>query len=217
VRGPRVLAAGGAGLVLAWSERLRYSSLQSGYHGGASPQEVLVPISVWAPFGSEIPGWEPFTPADTPAWWEDASPSALVPVPAPPVKPPTKAPRPAQAQGSLFADTATPDKPADWLAALFSSPTYREQRGRAGRQALTGEMVATVLRALDGRGGRMTLAALGHQLGLSPVRAQGLLAALQRVLNVEGFPVLAFGPDLETVVFDRALLAAQFPAEEEPA
>ena len=224
VRGPRVLAGGGAGLVLAWSERLRYSTLQSGYHGGASPQEVLVPLSVWVPFDSAIPGWARLG-ADKPAWWDGAAPrpepAPAVPPVQPPVPPPIRPPRTVEAQGVLFAERspAVPDvpKPADWLAALFASPTYREQRNRAGRQGLTDDTVAGVLRALDGRGGRMTLTALAHQLGYPPGRVPGLVAAIQRVLNVEGFPVLALGPDLETVVLDRALLATQFPpAEESP-
>lgn len=61
----------------------------------------------------------------------------------------------------------------------------------------------------------MTLAALAHRLETSLLRVQGLLAALQRVLNVEGFPVLALDTVAETIFFDRGLLETQFPAEEE--
>src|SRR5262249_1862455 len=45
--GARVLSPGGGrAIVAAWSERVRFSAKRSGYHGGASPQEVLVPIAV---------------------------------------------------------------------------------------------------------------------------------------------------------------------------
>ena len=127
-------------------------------------------------------------------------------------------------QGLLFAEPAQPDiaattaaprsRPA-WLADLFTSPVYLEQLGRAGRQNLSDDRVEEVLRALDVRGGQLLLNALARQLGISPPRAQGLVAALQRVLNVEGFSVLALDPESETVSLDRGLLARQFPQPEE--
>jgi hypothetical protein len=221
VKGPRVLLGDDAGWILAWSERLRYSALQSGYHGGVSPQEVVVPVSVWVPFEVDIQGWLP-APPDEPDWWQD---EAAIQLAAAPTPPPAAAPRPRgrsaetrKAQGVLF-DTAPPPPlsgPPSWLADLFASPVYHEQRGRAERQGLTDEQVASVLRALDGRG-RMTLAALAHQLGMSPRRLQGLLAVIQRVLNVEGYPVLALDPASETVTFERMLLEKQFPRDEGPA
>jgi len=214
VRGPRVLLGDGTGLVLAWSERLRYSALQSGYHGGASPQEVVVPLSVWAPFDAEIAGWEP-TAADWPDWWEvDAGPSASAPPAGPAaisVKPGAKT-RSAErkAQGVLFGTTPAGER---WLTDLFNSPVYAEQRNLAGRQGLTEEIVASVLRTLAQRGGRMTLNALAHQLAVIAPRARGLVATLQRVLNVEGFPVLSLDPESDTLSLDRDLLAKQFPPD----
>ena len=35
-------------MVAAWSEHVRYATKRVGYHGGVSPQEVLVPIGVLA-------------------------------------------------------------------------------------------------------------------------------------------------------------------------
>jgi hypothetical protein len=122
-----------------------------------------------------------------------------------------------EAQTVLFVEAPAPvEAPAldDWLAALFTSPVFGEQLRRGGsRQNITQEQVAAVLTALDRRGGRMLLTALAHQLSLSEIRAQGLVAALQRVLNVEGFLVLAHDPVSDTVAFDRALLDRQFPRE----
>lgn len=207
-RGPRVLADGGSGLVLAWSERLRYSNLQSGYHGGASPQEALVPLSVWAPFDSTIPGWEPAT-VDEPAWWQDeieTMPSEVArPAPAPP-----KA-QPRTRQPTLF--DAGPVTPDPWLDRLLASPVYHEQRKRAGRQGLSDDDVRAALAALDERGGSLTLTALARQRGLQTHRVYGLVAALQRILNVEGFQVLSLDSSSETVTLDRKLLETQFPPE----
>ena len=208
VRGPRVLASDGQ-VILAWSERLRYATIASGYHGGASPQEVLVPLSVWVPFGNGLEGWEPAAD-DTPAWWEG---EAVPPAPAVrPSRPPGKArPKSApQSQGQLFAMQER-SEPGDWLADLFASPAYRDQLNRFGsRQALSEETVRDVLRALDQRGGRLTLPALAHQLGLSLGRGQLLVAALQRILNIDGFGVLSLDRSSDTVTLDRGLLETQF-------
>jgi hypothetical protein len=47
LRGGRVRGASGSqSVIMAWSERVRYSSKRNGYHGGASPQEVVVPVAV---------------------------------------------------------------------------------------------------------------------------------------------------------------------------
>lgn len=208
VRGPRVLTDDGQ-VILAWSERLRYAMVASGYHGGASPQEVVVPLSVWVPFDTALSRWEP-AGDDTPAWWRGEAVSAA---PVARSSHPAGKPRPRsvpQAQGELFA------VPVDWLEALFAAPVYREQLSRfGGRQGLTDETVRAVLEALDQRQGRLTLPALAHQLGLSLARGQLLVAALQRVLNVEGFGVLFFDPDSESVVLDRGLLETQFLRGEE--
>jgi hypothetical protein len=208
VRGPRVLAGDGQ-VILAWSERLRYAMIASGYHGGASPQEVIVPLSVWVPFDTALLGWEP-AGDDTPAWWQSES-APTMPVAQP--KRTTSKPRSrsaSQNQGELFAT------PIDWLDALFAAQAYREQLRRFGsRQGLTDETVRAVLQALDQRQGRLTLPALAHQLGLSLARGQLLVAALQRVLNVDGFGVLSFEPESESVVLDRGLLETQLLREEE--
>lgn len=219
VRGPRVLLGGEEGLVLAWSERLRYTAIQSGYHGGASPQEVLVPLSVWVAAGGDLPEWK--SAADEPAWWRDEGVqpvSAALAAPAVPAAPATGKSRPKAApagQGVLFAEVPAPLPAAaavaePWLAALFASPAYREQKGRAARQSLADERVAEVLAALARQGGGMTPAALARQLEIPLSRVHGLLAALQRLLNVEGFPVLVFEPESDKVTFDRALLGKQF-------
>jgi len=171
VRVPRVLLGEGSGLFLAWSERLHYTALQSGYHGGVSPQEVLVPLSVWAPSGGEIPGWK--SAADEPDWWrnEGAQPTAAHP----PGKTRAKTTGPPASQGVLFTDVAVA-RPA-------------------------------------GCGGMKPLA-LARQLEVPLSRVHGLLAALQRILNVEGFPVLVFDPDSDKVTFDRPLFEKQFPPGE---
>jgi hypothetical protein len=117
-------------------------------------------------------------------------------------------------QPTLFEAPAEPSWPEPWLADLFASPVYRDQRERSGRQALSDQEVGGVLTALSARGGQMTLAALARQRGLPVTRVQGLVAALQRLLNVEGYPVLSLDPGSGTVTLNRELLEAQFPRSE---
>lgn len=40
------MADGSTTVVMPWSEKVRYSGKRDGYHGGASPAEVVVPIAV---------------------------------------------------------------------------------------------------------------------------------------------------------------------------
>ena len=35
-------------VVMPWSEKVRYASRKNGYHGGATPQEVVVPLCVFS-------------------------------------------------------------------------------------------------------------------------------------------------------------------------
>ncbi len=213
-RGPRVLLGDGTGLILAWSESHRYTAKQSGYHGGASPQEAVVPLSVWAAAGRIVEGWRPGR-VDRPGWWDDEGERLPVAVKTKETARPKvrteAAPPPQAAQASLFVLDTTPDR---WLEDLFASPVYQEQKRRASRQPLADDDVAAVLRALSERGRTLTLAALARQRGTTVMRIQGMVATLQKLLNVEGYPVLELDPTTGSVSLDRGLLKTQFPAEE---
>ena len=55
--GPRVQHVTGAERIIApWSEAVRYSQKKQGYHGGATPQEMLVPLAVLVPQHRTIAG-----------------------------------------------------------------------------------------------------------------------------------------------------------------
>jgi hypothetical protein len=58
-------------IIAPWCETLRYAPKKHGYHGGATPQEVLVPIGVFARSEDTIEGWKPL-PDRKPAWWNGA-------------------------------------------------------------------------------------------------------------------------------------------------
>lgn len=71
LRGERVLMGGDAGVLAPWHDDLRYSSKHGGYHGGATPDECLVPIAVFTPTGAERTptGWDQIQSVE-PAWWD---------------------------------------------------------------------------------------------------------------------------------------------------
>ncbi len=212
--GARVLAGDGA-WVFAWSERLRYGTLQAGYHGGASPQEVLTALSVWAPEGRSLPGWEAAS-TPFPAWWSASAAPAELPAPAAEASKPRRGPRvqPGEAEQRTLFDRQAPAGD-DELAALLSSPIYRQQARLTSRLGLDDRQVEAALRALGEAGGKLTLQALAHRLGMPVARVPGLVAALQRRLNVEGFAVLAVDAASDTLSLDRSLLRVQFGLESE--
>ena len=79
--------AAATAMVAAWSERVRFAARRGGYHGGASPQEVLVPVAVLV-VGQPPAGWTEAPPAE-PAWWRGpamrlSSPRSASRVPPPP-------------------------------------------------------------------------------------------------------------------------------------
>ncbi|WP_422773846.1 BREX-2 system phosphatase PglZ [Plantactinospora sp. WMMC1484] len=74
VSGSRVVLGGGR-VVLPWREEIRYGPRKSGYHGGAAPAEVVVPVLVFGA-GDEtaVPGWAG-APVASPEWWREPLPA----------------------------------------------------------------------------------------------------------------------------------------------
>jgi hypothetical protein len=98
----------------------------------------------------------------------------------------------------------------DWVAALLASPLFTEQKRLGGRAVPTDELFGEFLAALDGTGGKMTATALARRLRTPLFRLRGLLAVVQRVLNVEGYAVLGRDEASDTIELDRDLLLRQF-------
>jgi hypothetical protein len=214
--GGRVLAPGGAArVILPWSEGVRYASKRNGYHGGATPQEVLVPLAVLLPAAQEVSGWRA-VPRVLPAWWEAAP--AQPPAPARPDPPAAPAPRGgrrrklAPGQDDLFdahPSAAVPSEPV-WVYTLLASPVYAAQKRLAARIAPADEELRRFLLALDSRGGKLSKTALAQRLGLPLVRIEGFLSAVRRVLNVDRSAIVAVDPAAGTVELNLSLLRLQF-------
>ena len=212
VEGIRVLFGGGR-CVLAADETVRYAPRKHGYHGGASPQETLAPLLVFAPGLTDIvDGWSE-TPYDPPPWWT-GQPSIQVAKPArPSVK--ANAPRREERSGQLRlgaedvpSSPATESAPPAWIAELLAAEAFAAQRGAVSRGRVPEERVVAILAALSAAGGKLLHEALARQAGIPPLRLTGTLAVMRQLLNVDGYPVLS--ADEDTVTLDLVLLREQF-------
>ncbi|NMR20262.1 BREX-2 system phosphatase PglZ [Cellulomonas fimi] len=233
VRGRRVVPGE---VVLPWREDLRYASLRSGYHGGASLAEITVPFLLLSRSGGPAPrGWREAVP-QAPAWWNEAQRVESTGG--------RRARRTAQAGGSVIdlayagASTAPPPTRADegpqgvldfavpnpeaqsgtgptgtghgLIGRLAESEIYASQRRRAGRHPLKHDQVDSALTVLLDRGGRAHRDTVAAALGVSAGSFGVALAALTRLLNVEGYAVVSMDADGETVRLDERLLREQF-------
>lgn len=218
VTGPRVLAPDGQA-ILAVSDGLRYASKRAGYHGGASLSELVIPIVVIKPRGADAPVNWVEAPPQEPIWWNEPSRDVASAPAAPPA--PKRAPKPAKTvtlgSPTLFdpepvAEAAdAPDAPGTTVAAqLIASATYAARRGIAGRHPVEDEITVAIIASLIAGGGRAHHDTLATAAGVAAHTFSGLLAALRRVLNVDGYPVIDLDPDRVTVVLDLQLLQDQF-------
>lgn len=205
VRGRRVLQHEGDA-VLAVDEQLRYGPLKAGYHGGAAPAEVVIPVHVLTS-GESPRGWD-LAPPQVPSWWQGALAAAEQPLSAPAV-----VQLPASELPTLF-DTVDPD-PApvteDFAARVIGSAAYVAQRARATRVTLGDDRIEALLRImLNAPGHRVDPWVAATALGVAKVHVSGAVPMLQRLLNIEQYPVLDRDPDGQTLVLDPDLLAEQF-------
>jgi PglZ domain len=216
VAGPRVLAAGGAA-VLAISDGIRYASKKAGYHGGGSLAELAIPIIVLKPRGADNPaGWVEIPPQD-PTWWNEPSRALVDALPVAERPPKAKAPKAADPTAPTLFDLerevarTTPAKPGGGLAEmLVASATYIARRTIAGRHPIDDAVAAAVVSVLVAGGGRAHRDTLAAAAGIPASELAGLLAALRRVLNVDGYPVVDVDADQVTVLLDVTLLHEQF-------
>ncbi|WP_420733852.1 BREX-2 system phosphatase PglZ [Brevibacterium luteolum] len=221
VTGTRVLKHEGHA-VLPTSERLRYGPLKAGYHGGATPAEVVVPVVVLVP-GTEAPegsGLQLARTTQTPRWWTVApTEAATVQVEAQPARARRKAskPSPPPQEDALFETPSAGAQPVTPSAtrevsvgeAVVSSEVFGQQKAVAGRLSLDDTQVRAALEALAAAPGtRLSGTQLAGVLGIPPALVRGATAQLSQLLNVESYPVLR--TEGTTVILDVPLLREQF-------
>lgn len=203
VRGDRVLAPGNTE-VLAVSERLRYGPLKAGYHGGAAPAEVVVPLVALVPIErAQSPEIRLARPPQ-PRWWDegmarleyDSVPDSAV----------------QNEPATLFDEPVEASPAASSLGtAIVASSVYREQRQLAGRIALSDERVATLLDRLSaGSQHRLSAQQAAVALDLALTQLPGAFEQLRKLLNVEGYSVIRREVATGTLLLDIELAREQF-------
>ena len=215
VSGPRVLAPGGQA-ILAVSDGLRYASKRAGYHGGASLSELVIPIVVIKPRGADDPVDWVEAPPQEPTWWNEPSREVaplVTPLPAAKRAPKSTMTAPLSSPTLFDPDPVVEaaDAPAAAIAErLIASSTYVARRGIAGRHPVEDAVTLAIITSLVAGGGRAHHDTLASAAGVAAHTFSGLLAALRRVLNVDGYPVIDLDPDRVTVILDLQLLRDQF-------
>ncbi len=219
LQGPRVLTEGRR-LLAPWSERVRFGMKKNGYHGGATLQEVVLPLGVFAPpdAASRLAGWREAAP-EIPEWWQWRAettpvpePERLAPAPERPAPAPVGLPPRPGETGDLFAqvEPEAPRPAGTWIDRLLDTDLFAAQRKQAARTSLPEERIRAILSALDARGGKLTGVALAERLGVPLFRLGGIVSALRRILNVEGYDVLSVDDSSQTIELNRELLDTQF-------
>lgn len=192
IEGPRVLTDTHR-VVLAVDPDIRYGARNAGYHGGAAPAEAIVPVLAFV--AGRLPAWAHRVAAVEPGWWHAGRPASIPPI--------TK-----QGNPSLF-DIEEPPRLNPLPAKVIGTRIYGAQRSLAGRIVVTDHQIKTLLTELLATGAHeLTLSQAAAALGVATAGVNGALMQAKRVLDVEGYEVLAVGGGV--VKLDEAALREQF-------
>ncbi len=228
--GPRVIAPEPGGAIVAlWDADSRYTDRRAGYHGGASPAEVTIPVLAFLPFGAEPPtGWRELG-SQQPSWWSlDARrvaspPAAVTSAPTPATRRKAR-PQAVNDADALFDVSLAPNVSADGDS-LLSMALVTPQDALVN-ELLASELFGTqvtvlarkpnllhvekAIRALLDAGGTLPVTALAQRAGVRASGADGFGAVLRQLLNFDGAQVLEALPDGRTLRLDEPLLREQF-------
>ena len=208
-------ATGQKKVTLAWSSDVRYAAQKRGYHGGANPQEMVIPFAVLrGPNSMPSGGWEEVPPYE-PEWWRTVEWDAAIDAAGAEKKRPRKKDVDAVKGLDLFEQAkAKKDKASQtWIDALLESKVYLEQQKLAVRGGPQREVIRTLIMTIDARGGSIMKPSLAQALGVPLFRVDGLVQNISRILNVDGYEVLSFDRNTETISLNTKLLKTQFEIE----
>lgn len=204
LRGPRVVYGDGS-IVAPWREDIRYTPRKAGYHGGASLAEMTVPVLVLVPSEEITPsGWQVLAPEEVaPGWWERRAPVAAPLAPSPRKSRKTTPPEDAV---PLF----TVEPKADTLGArVVASEAYEGQRAFVPK-APDKQVVAAVIDALVAADRTLPLSKVAAEAGRAARRPEFFATTLQRLLNVDGYPVLSIVDGGRRLALNVEALCEQF-------
>jgi hypothetical protein len=210
VTGPRV-AYGNGLVVVPWREDIRYTARKAGYHGGVTLAEMTVSVLALLPSDELLPsGWHVLSPEKlTPAWWV-SRPADVNITPQPPSKP-ARSKKPKQPVGAVpLFNVDVEEKVADSLGArVVASEVYDAQRGFVPR-APDKQVVATVIDAIVAADNRLSLSSVAALAGRSGRRPEFFVRILERLLNVDGYPVLSVVDGDRWLKLEVEMLRMQF-------
>ncbi len=213
ITGKRILCADERRMIAPTSEKLRYTAKANGYHGGLTPQEMVVPIAVLAT-GEPWPEGFSEVAIDKPDWWTVAPESSLEELPE------LKATR-RKAVGRLFDPDDDETKPtttkpgpapsaATWIDLLLSSPAFAMQKQVAGRAVPSDADFRKILQSIEDRKGKVTSVALARTIEITPSRLRTMFSVIQRVLNIDGYAIIRRDDSSDSIELDRNMLLKQF-------
>lgn len=230
VSGERVVMKGSS-VILPWTERLRYTKAKNqGYHGGATLQEVVIPLGVFINASTQVVpnGWLEI-PRRLPLWW-DASDVIVAETPGSyesSVSVATKQSKKSvktklfeaasEVMDDMFGEGADEsplkrtgaDEP-DWIDQVFESPVYKQVRDRAGRSAVKDEQLRSFLALVQRHQWQVMDAVVVRDLKIPKLRLRGFLAGVQKLLNVDGYRILSVDRESQTIKINIADLFKQF-------
>ncbi|WP_446222575.1 BREX-2 system phosphatase PglZ [Nocardia sp. IBHARD005] len=200
VTGRRVLSENNRA-ILAVDEQVRYTKLKAGYHGGGSPAEVVIAVTILV--NGAVPqhlGLE-VAPPPQPVWWE-AERLVTEPAPAPLTSLPVKSqklaptPKPVVSADGLF-EVGVTTKPVkttlakrDGVAELLGSDLFKQQY-QLFRPKFTKATIGGLLQELIDGNNRLPISRAAEILQVRPTRARAAIAVLAQVLNTDGVVVLS--------------------------
>lgn len=226
VSGKRVIPADS--IIVPWTETIHYKRKQHGYHGGATPQEMVCPLVLLTDRSSDYSNLKrcayPF-----PDWWSPApvaSPVAYEPVVhvAVPSGPPTLFDNlelekdEAGRRKDEPALTIPPSSPnlhpsPDWIDRLLASQAYKDQKSKIKRHPPQDSVIRQVLETLNAAGGFLTPGAFIKETSMPAARLDQVIANIRRVLNVDGYEILVIDRTENKVELNIAKLKRQFDVE----
>jgi hypothetical protein len=222
VRGSRVRGDNDQNaIVVPWTEAIYYGRQQNGYHGGGTPQEMACPLVILTDKSSAYSGLYPCE-YPKPDWWSPRpTTSGIADEPPVPVVLPVRSGPP-----TLFDNLpedeplAKPEQrpempakqaaPAVWIDRLFLSQVYKAQKEFIRRHAPEDDLVRRCLVALDLQGGIMTPVAFSKATDVPAARLDGLIARIQRLLNVDGYEILTLSRAENRIELNVVKLQRQF-------
>lgn len=228
------MVAGASSVIVPWSEKVYYSRQQNGYHGGATPQEMVCPLVLLTDKTSAYSGLYRCE-YPKPEWWS-AAPIASpvieepqVTITIPPDEAATKTGTPTlfdleeleKVEGRRPKDGGTKTQPSalsqessdSWIDSLFTSQAYKDQKAMLRRHPVDEAVLRACLMALNASGGIMTPTAFAKAAEIPLVRLDGLVRQIARVLNVDGYEILTLDRTENRMELNVAKLKRQFDLE----